>query len=253
MFATARSSLALLRRQLATVDRLLLPPLCAFCRTPLYDGETGLCAPCRLDMPANDTCCPRCAVPLPADPGAAPCAGCQSRPLPIEVVVAPYRYAFPVDRAIQALKFRGRLEFVPVFTAAMIRALEAAALDIDCLVPVPLHWFRHGYRGFNQAFELARPVADALGLPVSHEVLRRRRTRPQSGLHAGHRRANLRGAFRVAGPLNARHALIVDDVMTTGATVVELARCLRSNGVDRISVLAAARAEAPGQAGAAKV
>ena len=247
------SAITMLRRQLAAVDRLLLPPLCAFCRTRLHAGESGLCAPCHLDLPVNEPSCPRCAVPLLADPGAAPCARCQSRPLPIESVVAPLCYAFPVDRAIQALKFRGRLEFAPVFTPVMIRALEAAALDVDCVVPVPLHWLRHGRRGFNQAVELARPVASALGLPLSRAVRRLRRTRPQSGLNAGHRRANLRGAFVATGALNVRHALVVDDVMTTGATVVELARCLAACGVERVSVLVAARAEAPGQAGAAKV
>lgn len=253
MFGAAGYSMAMLRRQAANIDRLLLPPLCAFCRTPLRDGERGLCAPCRVDLPANDSCCPRCAVPLAANPGAAPCASCQSRPLPFETVVAPYRYAFPVDQAVQALKFRGRLEFVTVFTPAMMRALDGAACDIDCVVPVPLHWLRHGHRGFNQAVELARPVADVLGLPICRQVLRRRRTRPQSGLDAGNRRTNLRGAFRVGGALHSGHALIIDDVMTTGATVAELARCLHANGVERISVLVAARAAAHVQAGVAKV
>ena len=250
VFPSRRAALKTLRRHFAAVDRLLLPPLCAFCRSPLCDGERGLCTPCGLDLPANEQACPRCAAPLPADPGAAPCARCQSRPLPFEFVLAPLCYAFPVDRAIQALKFRGRLEYVSVFAPVMTRALEAAALDIDCVVPVPLHWLRHGHRGFNQADELARPIANTLGLPLSRQVLRRRRTRPQSGLNARHRRANLRGAFIAADTLDAGHVLLVDDVMTTGATVVELARCLALNGVERVSVLVAARAEAPAQAGA---
>ncbi len=241
------------RRRLAAIDRLLLPALCAFCRTALRDGETGLCAACRGDLPTNAPACPACALPLASDPGAAPCARCQSKPLPIETVVAPLRYAFPVDRAIQALKFRGRLEFVPVLAPAMAAALEAATLAVDCIVPVPLHWTRHASRGFNQATELARPVAAALGLSLFRRVRRPRRTPPQSGLAAGHRRANVRGAFRVNGELDAAHVLIVDDVMTTGATVVELARCLRAAGASRVSVLVAARAEAPRQAGTAKV
>lgn len=241
------------RDRLRALDRWLLPPLCAFCQTRLVAAETGLCAPCREDLPANRPCCPCCAAPLATDPGNAPCARCQLRPLPVEAVIAPLRYAFPVDRAIQGLKYRGRFEFVPVLAPLMVEAFQAAALDVDCIVPVPLHWLRHGQRGFNQAFELARPLADAHGLPLVHQVERRRRTRPQSGLGAGPRRANLRGAFSVNGGLDVPHALIVDDVMTTGATVIELARCLRRAGVGRVSVLVAARAEAPGQAPALKV
>ena len=192
-------------------------------------------------------------MPLVADPGAAPCPRCQSRPLPVERVLAPLRYSFPVDRAIQSLKFRGRLEMVPVLASVMTSAAEIAALDVDCVVPVPLHWLRHGRRGFNQAEELAAPVARALGLPLIRCVFRRRHTRPQSGLGSRHRQVNVRGAFGVAGKLDAEHALIVDDVMTTGATVAELVRCLRSSGVTRVSVLVVARAGVAGQPGTAKV
>ncbi len=235
------------------LDRLLLPPLCAFCHTRLEVGETGACTPCLGDLPANEPCCPLCALPLRASSGAAPCARCQARPLPIDAVVAPLRYAFPVDRAIHAFKFKSRLEFAPVFAPLMLQALETAALDMDCVVPVPLHWLRHGRRGYNQAVELARPIARAMKLPLYQQVFRRRRTKPQSGLNASCRRANLRGAFHVPGVIDARHVLLVDDVMTTGATAVELARCVRKAGVERISVLVAARAEAPGQVAGAKV
>ena len=167
--------------------------------------------------------------------------------------MAPLQYAFPVDRAVHALKYRGRLEFAPVLTPVMLSALAAAALDVDGIVPVPLHWLRQGQRGYNQAVELARPIARALDLPLSRQVYRRRRTKPQSGLDAGRRRRNLRGAFHVHGKVSARHVLIVDDVMTTGATVVEFALCLQKVGVERVSVLVAARAAAPGQAGVATV
>ena len=253
MLESFRISMNALSRCLGAIDQLLLPRLCAFCRTRLDDGENGICAPCHADLPANTRCCPGCAVPLVADPGAAPCPGCQARPLPVERVLAPLRYTFPVDRAIQSLKFRGRVEMVPVLASVMTSAAENAALDVDGVVPVPLHWLRHGRRGFNQADELAAPVARALGLPLIRDVSRRRYTRPQSGLGSRHRQANVRGAFHVAGKPDTAHALVVDDVMTTGATVAELVRCLRVTGVTRVSVLVAARAGVAGQPGAAKV
>jgi ComF family protein len=161
--------------------------------------------------------------------------------MPLETVIAPFRYAFPVDAAVHAIKFRRRLEFVPVLGAALADALLAARLDADLLVPVPLNAVRHGIRGFNQALELARPVARATGLPLSDAVSRPRRTRPQTGLDRAARRQNVERAFEVTGESTARHALIIDDVMTTGATVIELAGCLRDNGVERVSALVAAR------------
>jgi ComF family protein len=114
--------------------------------------------------------------------------------------------------------------------------------DVDALLPVPLHWLRHGVRGFNQAAELCRPLHRSTGLPVIANVVRRRRTPYQSGLAARQRRHNLAGAFAVRGALRARHVLLVDDVITTGETCSQLARELLAGGVPKVSVLALARA-----------
>jgi len=223
------------------LDHWLLPPRCVFCGIPTAGGEHGVCDPCRCDLPFNEPACPACAAPMDGAPGGLPCARCRARPLPLETVIAAFRYAFPVDAAVHAIKFRRRLEFVPVLAAALGEALCRARLDADVLVPVPLHSVRHGLRGFNQAVELARLVGRDCGLPVSKVASRRRRTRPQTGLDRAARRRNIEAAFRVEGPLYCRHALIVDDVMTTGATVIELAGCLREAGVERVSALVAAR------------
>jgi ComF family protein len=232
------------RQALARLDRALLPPVCAFCRTPLRDGEVGACRPCFADLPRNEPACRICGEPLPADPGTLPCARCQARPLPLERVIAPLRYAFPVDVAIQALKYRGRLEYVAAFTHSMLAACDRLPSGIDGVVPVPLHWLRQGRRGFNQALELARPVASELELPLVAPVIRLRRTPAQTGLGAARRRRNLKGAFQVREPLDGCHILLVDDVMTTGATLFELARCLRRAGAAKVSALVVARAVA---------
>ena len=206
------------RRSLASLDRTLLPPVCAFCRTPLGNGETGACLPCLADLPQNDTACRFCGVPLPADPGALPCARCQADPLPLAAVIAPLRYAFPVDVAIHAIKYRRRLEYVPPLAEILLTVRDRLPPAIDSIVPVPLHWLRQGRRGFNQALELARPLARELGLPLAAPVRRSRRTLAQAGLAAARRRRNPKGAFDV--------------------------RCLRRSGARQVSALVVARAVA---------
>ena len=151
-------------------------------------------------------------------------------------------YEFPVDAVLKALKFGRRLHYGPALGHLLVRSLDRLPADVDALLPVPLHWGRQAWRGFNQATELCKPVAKAAGLPVIGGVVRRRSTPPQSGLAASKRRRNLRGVFVVRKLPGYRHVIIVDDVITTGATVRELALTLRRSGVKRVSALAVARA-----------
>jgi ComF family protein len=114
----------------------------------------------------------------------------------------------------------------------------------EVLLPVPLHPARLRERGFNQALELARPLARRFDRPLLIDAVRRiRATPPQTGTDRGARRRNIRNAFALHRPLPWRHVAIVDDVMTTGSTVAELARLLRRNGVERVQVWVAARAQ----------
>ena len=156
-----------------------------------------------------------------------------------------------MDAALKRLKFQRRLLFAPMFADLLSPVLDRAFSDCDALVPVPLHRRRHVLRGFNQADEICRPLARVSGLPTIMNVLRRRATRPQSGLTADERRRNLRNAFAVHGDLPGHYPLIVDDVLTTGSTCNELARALLGAGAEQVSVLVVARAStsASGQAG----
>jgi len=241
-YSSTLSCMIRLIEGLRYVENFLLPPRCAFCRWPTVKGESGVCQPCREDLPRNAPCCPRCALPLAADPGVVDCASCQAAPPPFRRTLAPLRYEFPVDAAIRALKFRRRLDFVPVLSTIMQDCFVESGLTPDLVVPVPLHYRRHGWRGFNQAERIAKPMAKAAGLPLLLTAERVRATKTQSGLDARRRRGNLAGAFRVDLPPGTRHVLIVDDVMTTGATVVEFARTIRKNNrVEKVSVLVAAR------------
>ncbi len=180
---------------------------------------------------------------MPAQlPAGVSCAACQASPPPYLAAVAPLRYEFPVDAGLKALKFRRKLYYTEAFAELLIDAAARLDPDIDAIVPVPLHWRRRALRGFNQAEELCRPLAKSLCLPLLRGIVRRRGTAAQSGLSAGERNRNLRGAFVARRAPRARHVLIVDDVITTGATVKHLALTLRAAGVPQVSVLAVARA-----------
>jgi ComF family protein len=197
------------------------------------------------DLPWNRCACPSCAMPV-SDPGVAQlhCGSCQRQPWPFDFVIAPLLYSFPVNGMLKALKYRRRVFHAPPLAAILHQSVGDKAEAIDAVVPVPLHWSRHRERGFNQAAELARPLARRLGLPLWQGVRRARATPPQSGLTERERHRNLANAFELRGQAPCRSVLIVDDVITTGATVRRLGRTLRRAGVTQLAVVAVARAVA---------
>jgi len=151
-------------------------------------------------------------------------------------------YSFPVDAALKALKFNRKLFYAPAFSEVLCSAENLLPDGIDAVLPVPLHWSRKAYRGFNQATEISKPLARLLDLPLLHGFHRSKATPKQSGLAAKDRTHNLRRAFSVARTITHSHVLIVDDVLTTGATVRAVAKVLLANGVSEVSVLTVARA-----------
>lgn len=229
-----------LLRQLLDV---VYPPLCVLC------GASGaqdrdLCAGCAAELPQVGHACARCGRPMmPA--GGAVCGRCLRKPPPYAEVFAPLRYAEPVDRLIAEYKFRGRLTHAALFAALLIEAAEAAGRrPPELLLPVPLHRSRLRERGYNQALELARPLARHWGARVDAFALTRvRATAAQMQLPARQRLNNVRGAFALRAAAGLPESVaVVDDVMTTGATVSEIAKLLRRAGVKRVEVWAVARA-----------
>lgn len=226
--------------------RLLLPPRCLLCGAAGADGR-DLCAGCAADLAPNVLPCPRCALPLPAP--APLCGECLVRAPPFERAWAPFVYGHPLDLLEMRFKFEADLAAGCVLSWLMAgRAPFDAPERPDLLIPVPLHAARLRERGYNQALELARPLARAFAIPLRDDVLlRTRATPPQTGLDAKTRRRNLRGAFAVVpAAVLPDHVALADDVMTTGATLRECARVLRRAGVARVDVWALARA--PGRA-----
>lgn len=213
----------------------LLPQDCLLCAQP----EAGdlLCAPCRASLPMlPGTGCPVCALPTP---GGETCGGCLHQPPNFDGTSAPLVYGFPLDRLIQALKYSHRLAIADLLARSM---LDHGMPDGDLLLPVPLSAARLRERGFNQAAEIARPLARRLRLPlVVDAVLRTGDTAPQASLPWKERRKNIRRAFECRTDLTGQRVIVVDDVMTTGATLDELARTLKAHGASRVTNWVAAR------------
>jgi len=234
---------------LKNIPWVLYPATCVACgQAPLArTWQRDLCEACHAALPwRRGPVCAQCGTAL-AGGEALHCGSCLAAPPAYDRVFAPLGYASPVGALVTGFKFHGRLAYGRVLgellTEALASAQAAGALVLPAaLVPVPLHRARLAGRGFNQALELARPVGRRLGLPILARGIRRRQDTPaQSTLDARARRANVRGAFAVERPVPARVA-IVDDVVTTGATVDALARALRQAGAREVQVWALARA-----------
>jgi len=149
-----------------------------------------------------------------------------------------------VDRLIHAFKFAGQLHIATVLGELMAgRILDTNVPLPELLIPVPLHPIRLRERGFNQALELARVISNKLTIPIDYRSCERsRKTVAQSLLPAKERHQNIKGAFTVHHPFKVKSVAIIDDVMTTGHTVNELASVLKDAGVDHVQVWAVARA-----------
>jgi predicted amidophosphoribosyltransferase len=161
----------------AGLEGALMPRRCVFCGLICRKGERLICPGCDADLPRAPRRCPTCAQTLgAAQAEGVVCADCQVRPTPFEAAMAPLAYEFPVDAAIRMFKFRRRLCYAPAFGELLQQALAELSDDIDALLPVPLHWIRHGVRGFNQAAEMCRPIRKATGLPLIRNVYRVRAT-----------------------------------------------------------------------------
>lgn len=217
----------------------LMPNECFVCGQGA--GSALVCGACREGLPRLATVCPVCAIPSGDD---LICGSCQRVAPAFDATAAALPYVFPVDRLVQALKYGRRLALTR-FLADLLEPF-APPHGPALVVPMPLHPSRLRERGFNQAAEIARPLARAWGLPFEAAAVERvRDTAPQASLPWLERRRNMRGAFRCNGTFEGRTVVVVDDVMTTGATLDELARTLKSHGAARVVNRVVARTPSP--------
>lgn len=221
------------------LSALLFPLRCLLCGEP---GSTGrdLCAACARGLPWSLDACRRCALPLPAGTGKQLlCGQCQQEQSPLQEVRASFLYGAPVDGLLRRFKFHQDLAAGRLLSQLML-SQQGEGPRPQALVPLPLHCSRLRQRGYDQALELARPLARALQLPLCTALRRTRATRAQSELDAAARKRNVRAAFSAIGPLPA-HVTLVDDVMTTGATLQAAASALRKAGAERVDAWVCAR------------
>lgn len=213
-----------------------------FKRNCLLCGSTAtedFCPPCYNSLPhLSSHHCPVCALPTEE---ARVCGACLAHPPAFDHTLAAVNYAFPVDALLHSLKYQANLALVPVLADLLLARIDRNVLP-DFIVPMPLHAVRLQERGFNQAIEIARRISKRSGVPLLPALCRRvRDTASQTGLPWKERKKNIRNAFDCDGNLNGKRIVIVDDVMTTGATLNELARVLRKCGAAHISVWVIAR------------
>ena len=240
-----------LRKLLGISLDLALPPLCPACREPV-GAQGALCASCwsKLSFIAPPYC-ERLGTPFAYDPGPGV--------LSMQAIADPpaYRRARAAVRyddvsrvLIHGLKYADRLDLAPMLGRWMARAGHALLEDADALVPVPLHWRRLWARRFNQSAALAKIVSQASGVPVAGDALKRvKATLQQVGLTASERALNVQGAFAVAerSRVAGRRLILIDDVLTSGATIDACARALSRAGAAAVDVLVFARVVDPGR------
>jgi ComF family protein len=238
----------------AAVD-LLLPPRCGSCGADVatVDGAVPLCDECRESLPLTDwAVCPRCSAAVTdVDAGAPDCIHCRGVKLRFDRTLALGSYEGLLRRWILRMKGdRSRLATRTLAALAWERLGERlAALGVDVVAPVPMHPWRRWQRGVDPPRELAEQMARRLGAPVAPRLLRQvRNIPPQIGLSRAGRFRNVAGemAVRPGYLLQAAHVLVVDDILTTGATASEAARRLKGAGAKEVTVLVLARTPAEG-------
>ncbi|MBE9567078.1 MAG: ComF family protein [Proteobacteria bacterium] len=247
----------------------LFPSRCILCQRTVYPDtdDAGskmsgveICPTCLSMLPFNHPCCVSCALPLAEDIGDDNLCGRCIQKLPaFDYSYSLFRYEADLIRLIHQLKFSEKISHarsIGILLLEKLRTEVSCQENLpDCLLPVPLHSRRMRQRGFNQSIEIARVIATGLQIPIiSDAVIRHRSTQSQTGLSARQRKKNIRGAFDVLGNvvgdpasnlasnLAGKHVLIIDDVVTTGSTVNELAKLLKKHKVEKVGVLSIARA-----------
>ncbi len=204
---------------------------CVLCSVP---AKQDLCEPCYNHLPQLPlNHCPICLWPVPT---AEICGACLTKPPAFTRTLAALRYTFPVDAMIHALKYQTNLAIAPILANLLITRLIATERMPDIIIPMPLHRVRLRERGFNQAMEISRYISKHMRIVLLPDSCQRiKHTPPQTGLPWKDRQKNIRKAFSCKIDLSGKHVALVDDVMTTGATLNELAKVLRKQGATEIS------------------
>ncbi len=225
------------------ITHCLLPYYCILCNDKA-NRELDLCIDCEELLPWLKNVCSYCAAPL-ALPAQSACGSCLKEPLPFHKLYVFFSYTEIIKKLVTGLKFQQRLIYAHILGTLLAEKINSQYKEEklpDIIIPVPLHKKRLYERGFNQAIELARPISKKLNIPIGYKRCKRViNTVAQSNLPANLRSNNVKNAFIAYQDLANQHIALLDDVMTTGHTLIEMSRALYYVGVKKIDVWCCAR------------
>lgn len=225
------------------IQNYLLPPTCILCNSPGY-LQRDLCQDCYQDLPRIQHGCVICAIALPVGaPEMSICGDCQSWPPAFDHTIAGYQYQHSMRYLVTQLKFNAQFKNARLLGQLLAEKAIASSTLPEAILPVPLHNNRYRERKFNQCIEIGKEVSRQLHIPLLLDTCIRQRDTPhQAELKRKQRLKNLHNAFAMQRPLDLQHVAILDDVMTTGTTLHEMAYLLKKNGVKRVDAWVCARA-----------
>ena len=224
------------------IQNYLLPPTCILCGA---DGmeNLDLCSTCYQNLPVNLNPCQGCAEALPRHSDQLYCSRCLQKQPIFDNAYVPFLHQGVIRYLITSLKFSAHYKNARLLGNLLAKQYPPSQQHPEMIIPVPLHHTRYCHRGFNQSIEIARAVSQSLNIPLHvTNCIRNRNTPHQTGLSAEKRQTNLNNAFSIIKPISVQHIAILDDVMTTGSTLHELACTLKQSGVPRVDVWSCARA-----------
>ena len=211
---------------------------CLLCAS-VQGGDLGICTACLKDLPWHNALhCPQCSLPS----NGLLCGTCINAPPAFDATLAIFTYDYPVDKLLQHYKYKEMLHLSNIFGTLLSTKLAAQVKNIDAIIPMPMHQTRLKERGFNQALEIARLVAKNLQIPLNYKVCQRTKlTPPQASLPLKLRIKNIHGVFECSENLQGKRVAIIDDVMTTGASLNELAKTIKKAGAGHVECWVIAR------------
>lgn len=202
-------------------------------------------------MPKLGACCQQCGLPFSGRQSHSVCGQCIKAPPAFDYTLSLFHYQRPIDFMIAQLKFQHKLSYAAIFGHLLLNYKHEKALQEqkpEALLPVPLHNKRLVKRGFNQSLELSKPLSKAMNVPILRDYVKRSKdTLMQTNLSVVERRKNVKNCFELIKPLDLKHVVIIDDVLTTGSTCNELAIILKQAGVEKVGVWSIARANFKGK------
>ena len=228
----------------------ILKSSCVLCDA-LIEGKLSLCEGCRVDLPRVEFACKTCGLPIESDTKSSICGQCITQKTYVDYAQNIFFYDNPVDYLISQMKFQQQLSAAAVLADLFKKYFKSSFQNDelayglpDAFLPMPLHNKRLAKRGFNQSLELIKPLAASLNIPIALDIAARtKETTTQTHLNKLQRKKNVSGCFTLSAKPKKSHIVIVDDVVTTGATTNELAKLLKQAGVKKVGVWSLARAE----------